>query len=326
MTQCAPDFASLQCLTEAGNSLRTYGYNPAGGLGSVTRDNEAFAWTRHYGVNRTYTTNGLNQYTGTGGSTFTYDDNGNLTSDGARAYLYDIENRLVLTSTGASLSYGPLGRLTGIDRADVAPWQTDQSFAYDLLGHLTQASDAVFTKNFTYDSFGRLTGDGYVTIAYDSAGRRASLDYGYGLAVGYSYNAAGDMIQIRENPAGANVLLATYAYDDRGRRTSLTRGNGAVTNYGYDSVSRLTQIVHNFAGTSNDLTLDFGYNPAGQIASTTRSNDAYAWTDHYAVNRSYAADGLNRYTAFGSVTPAYDARGNMISAGSTTCTYEMWID
>jgi len=102
-----------------------------------------------------------------------------------------------------------------------------------------------------------------------------------------------------------------------------------VTNYSYDAVSRPTQIVHDLAGTSNDLTLDFGHNPAGQIASTTRSNpgsgpgqaDAYAWTDHYAVARTYAADGLNRYSAVGAIEPTYDPRGNMTSAGTTTYSY-----
>jgi RHS repeat-associated protein len=36
--------------------------------------------------------------------------NGNLTSDGTRSYLYDVENRLV-EATGARLRYDPLGRL-----------------------------------------------------------------------------------------------------------------------------------------------------------------------------------------------------------------------
>jgi YD repeat-containing protein len=177
---------------------------------------------------------------------------------------------------GLVFTYDALGRLRHVDRADVAPWQTDQSFAYDLLGRLTQASDAVFTKNFTYDAFGRLTADSHngTAMTYDAAGRRTGLDYGNGLAVGYSYDAVGEMIQIRENPAGANVLLATYAYDDRGRRTSLTRGNNAVTSYGYDAVSRLTRIVHDFTGTSNDLTLDLGYiRPARPRARRARTPD-----------------------------------------------------
>jgi RHS repeat-associated protein len=94
-----------------------------------------------------------------------------------------------------------------------------------------------------------------------------------------------------------------------------------VKSYGYDSVSRTTSLGEDLAGTANDLTLAFTYNNASQIASTTRSNDAYAWTGHYNLNRSYAANGLNQYTASGSVTPTYDARGNLTSAGATTYGY-----
>jgi RHS repeat-associated protein len=94
----------------AGNVLWTYAHNPAGQLTQITRDNDAFAWTRHYAVNRSYTTNGLNQYSGVGGLTYGYDLNGNLISDGSRTFLYDVENRMV-GGNGATLSYDPLGRL-----------------------------------------------------------------------------------------------------------------------------------------------------------------------------------------------------------------------
>ena len=57
--------------------------------------------------------NGLNQYTAVGGLGYGYDDNGNLISDGATAYVYDVENRLVSASGAANggLRYDPLGRL-----------------------------------------------------------------------------------------------------------------------------------------------------------------------------------------------------------------------
>lgn len=45
--------------------------------------------------NIAYTVNPLNQYTSRDGTTFTYDDNGNLRSDGTRTYSYDSLNRLV---------------------------------------------------------------------------------------------------------------------------------------------------------------------------------------------------------------------------------------
>ena len=95
--------------------LWLYGHNPAGQIASIARDNDLYAWTGHYGVNRTYTTNGLNQYiAATGGPSFAYDLNGNLTGDGVHAYTYDIENRLVMATgggAGAVLDYDPLGRL-----------------------------------------------------------------------------------------------------------------------------------------------------------------------------------------------------------------------
>jgi RHS repeat-associated protein len=63
-----------------------------------------------------YPVNGLNQYTqisGDGAATLSHDANGNLTSDGSTAFVYDAENRLVRASgaTSATLAYDPLGRL-----------------------------------------------------------------------------------------------------------------------------------------------------------------------------------------------------------------------
>jgi RHS repeat-associated protein len=90
-----------------------FGYTPASQMAQQSRDNDSYAWTAHYNVDRIYTANGLNQYTAAGSASFTYDANGNLTSDGPTTYLYDIENRLVSASgaKNATLRYDPLGRL-----------------------------------------------------------------------------------------------------------------------------------------------------------------------------------------------------------------------
>ena len=81
-------------------------------------------------------------------------------------------------------------------------------------------------------------------------------------------------------------LLATFAYDDLGRRTSLTRGNGTSTTYGFDAVSRLSSLSHDLSGTGTtyDQALGFSHNPAGQITSSTRSNDLYAWTGAFTTS------------------------------------------
>ena len=60
-----------------------------------------------------YAVNGLNQYLSAGGAAVTHDLNGNMTSDGATTFAYDVENRLVSASgaKNAALAYDPLGRL-----------------------------------------------------------------------------------------------------------------------------------------------------------------------------------------------------------------------
>lgn len=98
--------------TTADQSL-AFNYNPASQIVTRTSANDAYASTGAYNVSRGYGVNGLNQYTAAGPASFTYDLNGNLTSDGSISFVYDVENRLVSASgaKSASLSYDPLGRL-----------------------------------------------------------------------------------------------------------------------------------------------------------------------------------------------------------------------
>jgi len=56
---------------------------------------------------RSYTANGLNQYTAAAGATINHDANGNLTGDGTWSYGYDQNNRLrTATKAGTSATLG----------------------------------------------------------------------------------------------------------------------------------------------------------------------------------------------------------------------------
>ncbi len=102
-----------------------YTRTPASQIQSETQSNDSYSWDGHIDVTRAYATNGLNQYESAGSESFCYDANGNLTADADYAYLYDVENRLVLMRSRmgtscpvnysgtimASLTYDPLGRL-----------------------------------------------------------------------------------------------------------------------------------------------------------------------------------------------------------------------
>jgi RHS repeat-associated protein len=118
-------------------------------------------------------------------------------------------------------------------------------------------------------------------------------------------------------------LGVTNAYDVVGRLSGTARAAGNGTVYRYDGLSRTDALTHDLPGTSADLALGFAYNPASQLASRTQSNDAYAWTGAYNVNRAYTTNGLNQYTAAGTAAFAYDANGNLTSDGSTAFTYDV---
>ncbi|PHQ59637.1 MAG: hypothetical protein COC10_13295 [Sphingobium sp.] len=88
-------------------------YNAASQALKRTISNDLYAVRGQFNADRSYVTNGLNQYTTAGTSSPTYDPNGNLTSTDGTNYLYDVENRLTSATgaTSATLSYDPMGRL-----------------------------------------------------------------------------------------------------------------------------------------------------------------------------------------------------------------------
>ncbi|MDC7810334.1 RHS repeat domain-containing protein [Sphingomonas koreensis] len=129
----------MHTLAGGANVATSLAYNSASQIVSRTRNNDDYRFTGNVSVNRSYAVNGLNQYSSAGNASFSYNANGNLTSDGTTSYTYDIENRLSSSSTGAALTYDPMGRL----------WQT--------------YSPSTGTTRFLYD------GDALVA-EYDGAG------------------------------------------------------------------------------------------------------------------------------------------------------------
>jgi RHS repeat-associated protein len=264
------------------------------------------------------TTKGAGTSSSTDYSELIYDAASQITSRRLRGYASD-------SSKHIDYSYDHLGRLTAKDLPNSEP---DVAYTYDLLGRMIGASQTGNALTFSYDALGRNTSAGgalgTVGYQYDAAGRRTRLIWPDSFYVAYDYDTAGQMTAIRENGATSGLgVLATFAYDDLGRRTSLTYGNGTVTTYAFDNVSQLSSLGINLDGstTTNDVTTTFGYTPSGQIASSTRTNDAYAWGGHYNVNRAYTSNGLNQLTVSGSVSLGYDARGNITSLGSDSFGY-----
>jgi RHS repeat-associated protein len=223
----------------------------------------------------------------------------------------------------ATYSFDALGRTILKDLPNAEP---DVTYGYDLLGRMTSASQSGHALSFTWDALGRRlteTGPmGTVASTWDLAGRRTRITHPGGTYyVDQDYLVTGEMITIRENGATTGLgVIAAFAYDSLGRRISLTRGNGTTTTYAYDNASRLSQLVQNPLGTAQDLTLGFAYNPASQIVSNTRSNDAYTFTPA-AGTTSSTVNGLNQLTLHGGASVTHDARGNITAEGGRTFGY-----
>lgn len=265
-----------------------------------------------------------------------YDANGNRTSlrkrDGRSfTYGYDALNRLTSKIV-------PDSCVSGYACTNVNASATrDVYYSYDLRGLQTSArfdgpssTDAVISA---YDGFGRLTASttsmsGFsrmLSYSYDPDGNRTRITHPDGNYFNYYREGLGRVYYVDSN--GSSPLFYP-PYDAAGRIATLSRWNystwnwGNYSTYGYDGISRLTSIANAFTSTGHNVTVGMDYNPASQIVTRTRSNNAYAFTGYASVNRSYAVNGLNQYGVVGGNSYGYDSNGNLTSDGTTAFAYD----
>jgi RHS repeat-associated protein len=251
------------------------------------------------------------------------------------AYSYDPAGNLLSSEdpigTTTTNTYTPLGQLATVAYDDGAT--SPVSYDYDADGNRVSMSDDSGTSTYSYDPFGELT-------HYQS---------GFGNAVAYSYDQAGNTTAISypltiANPAWANTTTVGYSYDDADQLTSVTDFNGN------------TIAIHNTAdglpdsetlGTSSDK-ITTSYDPTDTpseitLKQGTSTLQEFAYTDQPsgAINQEtdtpssslepadYSYDAQNRVT---SMTPgstathsyAFDASGNLttLPTGTSATSYD----
>ncbi|MDQ4086944.1 MAG: hypothetical protein M3177_02855 [Pseudomonadota bacterium] len=252
-----------------------------------------------------------------------YDAVGNRTSlrkrDGSTlTYSFDNLNR-----TTAKL----VPERTGLD----ATHTRDVYYGYDVGDRQTYARfDSATGPGITnsYDGFGRMltstnnmNGTRRLSYAWDAGSRRTQVTYPSGLDFGYDYDGAGNLTGIRDVDAAEQLF--TFSYDGIHRIDLRTDVGAGGVNYGFDRADRLNSLAHTFTGGTGNVSYTFSYNPASQVESRTRSNDAYAWDGAVNVDRPYSVNGLNQYTSAGATSFSYDRNGNLTASGSTTYTYDV---
>jgi RHS repeat-associated protein len=215
----------------------TWGYtrNPASQIRSESQSNDSYRWDRFVPTNRSYVTNGLNQYTSVSGQGYCYDRNGNLTADSDYVYLYDVENRLVemrargTTNTNClALSYAG---------------QAKAELRYDPLGRLYQTTNYINgvsqgARRYLYDGDAMVAEYGATgtMLARHLHGPNAGVDdpiaeyAGAGVAASDRVNLYSDArgsIVLRANASGANAAINSY--DEYGQPGTANAGRFQYT-------------------------------------------------------------------------------------------------
>lgn len=167
--------------TSIPNQDLLYVYDP---LGNRTR-------TVINGVTTVYTVNSLNQYTSVGGISYTYDDNGNLLSDGLNSY-----------------SYNSINELTDANNASGAV-----RYTYNVLGQRVASTTDGRTTQLLIDP----AGSGNIVAAFETGSMPTFYTHGLGLVrqsaadntYFFDFDGLGSTVGLTNN---SGHYLNTYSY------------------------------------------------------------------------------------------------------------------
>ena len=149
-------------------------------------------------------------------------------------------------------------------------------------------------------------------------GRESELTFPDGQKFWTRRDGLGRATDLYQGPLGStSTIMVAFAYNSARQLSYFARRFGDNTAYAYDGAGRLAAAEDGFGSGIGNTRSDFLYNPASQLVSETRTNDAYAWKIRDAYIRDYAAaNGLNQYSGTisdgaPSATFSYDANGNL---------------
>jgi RHS repeat-associated protein len=287
--------------------------------------------------------------------TRTYDLAGRLQTmvdgSGTVTYSYDNADRLTdIARTGGSsgingtfhYEYDNSGNITGRTYPD----STATTEGFDDDGRITSVTSGSLTTTFGYDAAGNITtvtlpsGNGHVAArSFDRAGRLTTVDNQKAGSIlskfVWTLDSAGNPTKV-QTTRGATDVYDAYEYDARNRLTAscygvsqgannCTGAANAIT-YAYDKVSNRTQEVR-AGNVGNTGTIDYAYNSADQLTSTTKGGQSTTYTydangnEASSGSRTFAHDLADRLTSTTGAgvtsTYAYDGDDRRLSSATT---------
>ncbi|HEX7152530.1 MAG TPA: RHS repeat-associated core domain-containing protein [Thermoanaerobaculia bacterium] len=275
------------------------------GIGRLSSMTDPYATTTYK-----YERRGLLREDSTSGA-YTYDANGNRTTQGIAEYIFDYADRPVSAEwSGATLfenvEYLPFGPLEQLEYGNGAvktvtydsryrPTENklvlssttiaDYDYTYDGAGNITAIDDdlnANYDRDFTYDDLNRLvTADtgtalwGSGTYAYDVAGNMTSLSLGSSRNVTFTYSGTTSKL--------STVNSASVSYDSAGNEQANISARNLVSfdaaHYVYDGRGvRRSEYLSPWE-TSSPYSQDSFYTPELQLLGYTRSAIRDSTTD-----------------------------------------------
>ena len=234
--------------------------------------------------------------TGTGKSTYGYDDNGNRTSVA--------ESSTDWTLTTRNYCYDPLNRLKAERLTSACTSSPDETYTYDDAGNRKTATVSGTTRSFTYGTDGQLDSCSTptCTITYDASGRSATITDN-GVAWTFAYDADGKLISACNSTAcSGSINRVDYLYDGSGHRTQLkeTTSAGVVTttDLRYEGETIVQELV---GGT---VTRTYATDDTGRIVEAC-DPDCASGTIYVVVYNGHGdATGLWRQNGDGTLTLA----------------------
>ena len=234
-------------------------------------------------------------------------------------------------------TYDDASRLLTLNNANSA-----LTYAYDFAGQLTGETQNVSglgakVVGYTYDGDGNrlnLTYPGGKVAAYSYTGRNQvdTITYdGPPPLVNYDYDLAGNRtvktlenstravstyddasrltaLDAQRSSGGVWTSLQSFAYtlNSVGNRTDRYETNAGLTKrdkYSYLADDQLDIVKYNYTGTTQDRTVDYNYDAAGNRTAVSDSAGQSIAT--------YTTNNLNQYASMGGQTEYYDSNGNI---------------
>ena len=173
---------ALRVYLSTGSTLMGYGYNPASQITTRSTDNDLLTVAVAPNVDRTYTTNGLNQYLQPylvpPNNTKAYNAKGSMTKVGDRSYEYNPLDQLVRVNAQTSFYHDALGRTDYIETSGTAVggWLYDGT---DLIAEKNPSNNTVLRRYVHLDGVDEplvwYEGSGTADRRFLSADERGSI-------------------------------------------------------------------------------------------------------------------------------------------------------